>query len=198
MNSLICPTCGCSLVRLGIAPNPSLSIRHEDIEYFFCCSRCRDLFLHDPKRCLQETASLEVCPVCLAEKPASHTVRVEHAGRVFHFCRCPQCLEEFHRRPAYYADRLERRIENAGPFGDERPCCAPSFLASVVLQSVITCPNCGNQAQETMPTEACVFFYECLSCHAVLRPKRGHCCVFCSYGSIPCPSVQTQKETPVT
>jgi YHS domain-containing protein len=198
MNSLICPTCGCSLVRLGIAPNPSLSIRHEDIEYFFCCSRCRDLFLHDPKRCLQETASLEVCPVCLAEKPASHTVRVEYAGCVFYFCRCPQCLEEFHRRPAYYADWLERRIENAGPFGNEGACCAPSFLASVVLQSVITCPSCGNQAQETMPTEACVFFYECPSCHAVLRPKRGHCCVFCSYGSIPCPSVQTQKETPVS
>jgi len=198
MNSLICPTCGCSLVRLGITPNPSLSVRHEDIEYFFCCSGCRDLFIHDPKRCLQETASLEVCPVCLAEKPASHAVRVEHAGRVFHFCRCPQCLEEFHRRPAYYVDRLERRIEYAGAFGDERPCCAPSFLSSVVLQSVITCPNCGNQAQETMPTEACVFFYECLGCHAMLRPKPGHCCVFCSYGSIPCPSVQTQREAPVT
>ena len=198
MNSLICPTCGCSLVRLGITPNPALSIRHEDIEYFFCCSGCRDLFIHDPKRCLQETASLEVCPVCLAEKPASQTVHLEHAGRVFHFCRCPQCLEEFHRRPAYYVDRLERRIEYADAFGDERPCCAPSFPASVVLQSIITCPNCGHQAQETMPTEACVFFYECLGCHAILRPKRGHCCVLCSYGSIPCPSVQTQKETPVT
>jgi YHS domain-containing protein len=198
MNSLICPTCGCSLVRLGIAPVPSLSFRHEGVEYFFCCSGCRDLFVHEPKCYLQETDSLEVCPVCLAEKPASHTVRTEYADHVFHFCRCPQCLEEFHRRPAYYLDRLERRIEYAGVFGGERICCAPSFLSPVVLQSIITCPNCGNQAQETMPTDACVFFYKCPGCHAMLRPKPGHCCVFCSYGSIPCPPVQTRKEAPVT
>jgi YHS domain-containing protein len=194
VNSLICPTCGCSLVRLEITPVRSLSFRHEGIEYFFCCAGCRDLFIHEPRRYLQETDSLEVCLVCLAEKPKAHTVRAEYAGRVFHFCRCPQCLEEFHRRPAYYIDRLEDRREYAGIFGDERPCCAPSLLSSVVLQSLVTCPNCGNQAQETMPTDACLFFYECPGCHAILRPRSGDCCVFCSYGSIPCPSAQTQEE----
>ena len=63
--------------------------------------------------------------------------------------------------------------------------------AGVILQSVITCPNCGQHAEETMPTNACLFFYECSRCGATLKPKTGDCCVFCSYGSVPCPPVQT-------
>jgi MerC mercury resistance protein len=65
-------------------------------------------------------------------------------------------------------------------------CCHP-----VQLQSTITCPQCGYQRQETMPTDACVFFYECQGCHAMLRPRPGDCCVFCSYGSIKCPPIQS-------
>lgn len=41
-----------------------------------------------------------------------------------------------------------------------------------------------------MPTDACLFFHECVNCHARLRPKPGDCCVFCSYGSVPCPPMQ--------
>lgn len=44
-----------------------------------------------------------------------------------------------------------------------------------------------------MPTDACQFFYECEHCKAVLRPKAGGCCVFCSYGSVKCPPVQMQQ-----
>lgn len=42
----------------------------------------------------------------------------------------------------------------------------------------------------TMPTDACQYFYECANCGAMLRPKLGDCCVFCSYGSVKCPPVQ--------
>ena len=28
-------------------------------------------------------------------------------------------------------------------------------------------------------------------CHEVLKPQPGDCCVFCSYGSVPCPPIQT-------
>jgi len=59
-----------------------------------------------------------------------------------------------------------------------------------ILRSVITCPRCGQQAEETMPTNACLFFYDCPACHARLKPAAGHCCVFCSYGSVPCPPIQ--------
>ncbi|HET7269216.1 MAG TPA: GDCCVxC domain-containing (seleno)protein [Oleiagrimonas sp.] len=60
----------------------------------------------------------------------------------------------------------------------------------VDLQSVITCPACGASHREVMPTNACQWFYECRSCHAVLTPQPGDCCVFCSYGTVKCPPVQ--------
>jgi hypothetical protein len=46
---------------------------------------------------------------------------------------------------------------------------------------------------ETMPADACQFYYECPACHALLRPKPGDCCVFCSFGSAPCPTVQNKR-----
>ena len=63
----------------------------------------------------------------------------------------------------------------------------------MILQSVITCPHCGTAKSETMPTEACWYFYECSSCGTRLRPKPGDCCVFCSYGSVPCPPIQALR-----
>ena len=41
-----------------------------------------------------------------------------------------------------------------------------------------------------MPTTACLFFHQCTGCGNLSRPKDGDCCVFCSYGSVPCPPVQ--------
>lgn len=58
------------------------------------------------------------------------------------------------------------------------------------LRSTLTCPNCGHEAIETMPTDACQFFYDCTSCGIVLRPKPGDCCVYCSYADVPCPPIQ--------
>ena len=57
-------------------------------------------------------------------------------------------------------------------------------------RSTITCPVCGHRATERMPVDACQFFYDCRGCGALLRPKPGDCCVFCSYGTVPCPPVQ--------
>jgi hypothetical protein len=62
--------------------------------------------------------------------------------------------------------------------------------AGPVLESEITCPKCGSRRKESMSTDACQFFYECTGCGALLRPKAGDCCVFCSYGSVKCPPVQ--------
>ena len=60
----------------------------------------------------------------------------------------------------------------------------------VIYQSTITCPRCGAAETETMPTDACLFFYECPGCGVLLRPEPGDCCVFCSFGSLPCPPKQ--------
>jgi cation diffusion facilitator family transporter len=65
-----------------------------------------------------------------------------------------------------------------------------SHSETPVLTSVLTCPQCGQANTETMPTNACWYFYQCNGCGAELRPKAGDCCVFCSYGSVPCPPVQ--------
>jgi hypothetical protein len=61
---------------------------------------------------------------------------------------------------------------------------------TLVLESTVTCPVCGHRATEVMPTDACQFFYDCKGCAAVLKPKPGDCCVFCSYGDVACPPVQ--------
>ncbi|WP_243431583.1 GDCCVxC domain-containing (seleno)protein [Algoriphagus lutimaris] len=60
----------------------------------------------------------------------------------------------------------------------------------LILQSTITCPACGHQKEETMPTDACQFFYECENCKKILKPKQGDCCVYCSYGTVKCPPIQ--------
>jgi hypothetical protein len=61
----------------------------------------------------------------------------------------------------------------------------------VVFESELACPYCGHRAVETMPSDSCRFFHECVACRTVMRPKAGDCCVFCSYGSVKCPPVQT-------
>jgi hypothetical protein len=67
--------------------------------------------------------------------------------------------------------------------------------SALVLESRLTCPECGHQSVETMPTNACVFFHECAGCGALLKPKPGDCCVFCSYGSVPCSPIQQQGSS---
>ncbi|OYY59081.1 MAG: hypothetical protein B7Y55_01000 [Polynucleobacter sp. 35-46-207] len=62
------------------------------------------------------------------------------------------------------------------------------------LNSVITCPICQHKQVEVMPTDSCQFFYKCLECGTMLKPKAGDCCVFCSYGTVPCPPIQANKS----
>lgn len=64
----------------------------------------------------------------------------------------------------------------------------------IVLQSTLTCPVCHHQASEFMPTDACQNFFDCAACGTRLKPKPGDCCVFCSYGTIPCPPIQENGE----
>lgn len=61
-------------------------------------------------------------------------------------------------------------------------------------QSTITCPNCGHRSLETMPADACQYFYDCKGCGALLKPKAGDCCVYCSYGDVPCPPIQGARD----
>ncbi|WP_275666694.1 GDCCVxC domain-containing (seleno)protein [Vibrio tubiashii] len=60
----------------------------------------------------------------------------------------------------------------------------------IILESELVCPKCQSKRTEVMPTDHCVYFYECTNCGELLKPKHGDCCVFCSYGSVPCPPIQ--------
>ena len=63
-------------------------------------------------------------------------------------------------------------------------------MALSVTEATITCPSCGHAELETMPTNACLFFYACVACETKLAPRPGECCVFCSYADQVCPPKQ--------
>jgi hypothetical protein len=64
----------------------------------------------------------------------------------------------------------------------------------MILEATITCPFCGHRRSETMPTDSCLYFYECTACRKMLKPMPGDCCVFCSYASAKCPPRQQPDE----
>ncbi|RRB13426.1 GDCCVxC domain-containing (seleno)protein [Larkinella knui] len=65
---------------------------------------------------------------------------------------------------------------------------------AIVTEATLTCPECDFQKIETMPEDACMYFYQCTNCQVVLKPKQGDCCVFCSYSPVKCPPLQLSKS----
>ena len=85
----------------------------------------------------------------------------------------------------------DQNLRYEGSFTVRRRPTGNNFAMNAAVRAdlfcELTCPACGHVAVETMPTNACVYFYDCKGCSTVLRPKAGDCCVFCSYGSTCCP-----------
>ena len=50
MKTLICPYCGCSLVRLGVSKEKAATYSYDGTEYHFCCRDCADEFAADPEQ----------------------------------------------------------------------------------------------------------------------------------------------------
>lgn len=84
----------------------------------------------------------------------------------------------------YYRNRLHGNCDTCTEYNGE----------IVELETVITCPECGHKKTEMMPTNSCQFFYECENCKKVLKPLKGDCCVYCSYGSVKCPPIQAGQK----
>ena len=122
MKTLICPTCGCSLVRLGISKDRATPYHYNKEDYFFCCQGCVDLFVVDPQKHFRETNDLIVCPTCLAEKPPQSAVKLKIADKEVSFCRCPHCVDLFKKSPDFYIKRLEENIP-AEDVLDHEGCC---------------------------------------------------------------------------
>ncbi|MDX1593475.1 MAG: GDCCVxC domain-containing (seleno)protein [Gammaproteobacteria bacterium] len=64
------------------------------------------------------------------------------------------------------------------------------------LHATLTRPACAVESTAQMPTDACLYFYDCPHCGTRLKPRPGDCCVFCSYGDRPCPPVQASRAGP--
>ena len=63
------------------------------------------------------------------------------------------------------------------------------------MESTITCPFCQHVKVEIMPTEQCIFFYECENCHAVLRPQPGDAACFVPMAQRAAHLLKIQTET---
>jgi len=119
--SKVCPTCGCSLVRLGIKETSATKSTYKNESYSFCCSGWAEIFDKNPSKYIEEIKNVTVCPVCLAEKNIVHTTEVKYKNIVIPFCRCPHCISTFKEKPEYYLDRLIGKIEYEGLFNNL--CC---------------------------------------------------------------------------
>jgi hypothetical protein len=64
----------------------------------------------------------------------------------------------------------------------------------IVTTARITCPHCQATIVEVMPVTSSLRVYECQDCGAILTPKAGDCCVFCSYADRPCPTIQAERQ----
>ena len=74
---------------------------------------------------------------------------------------------------------------------------APRYWEIIEEMAERDCPKTQmsmDKKEETMPTDACQYFYKCEGCKKVLKPINNDCCVYCSYGSIPCPPIQESKS----
>lgn len=123
MKAQICPTCSCSLVRLGISQKEVVIQEYQEREYSFCCHGCAVMFQENPEKFLEEINNLVVCPSCLAEKPIEQTVAINYQGEQIYFCRCPYCVTIFQKNSDYYMKRLAGEIEFFGVFSERQKCC---------------------------------------------------------------------------
>ena len=85
---------------------------------------------------------------------------------------------------------------NENPEKDKQPVIdsvkveTESKPTKIASKSEITCPECQHKKTEELPTDVCLLSYTCEKCKTVLHPKKGDCCVFCTYGDVKCPSMQ--------
>lgn len=71
-------------------------------------------------------------------------------------------------------------------------------MPALKSESTITCPACGSAKQEVMPERSCAITYRCPKCGTDLWPAEGDCCVYCTYGSVPCQAIQVARAREVT
>lgn len=79
---------------------------------------------------------------------------------------------------------------NSAGTADDQLIDSLSLASTESDSSLVTCPECGYQSMEALPTEYCLLALDCKGCGATLHPADGDCCVFCTHGTHKCPSMQ--------
>ncbi len=120
---MICSTCGCSLIRLGVNSTQAVHYEYKSVDHVFCCQGCLNIFKTSPDSCIKETIDIFVCPTCLSEKNIDFGVSIEFDNELFYFCRCPYCMDKFNENPFYYIDRLAGETNFKGLFSDDKTAC---------------------------------------------------------------------------
>lgn len=64
------------------------------------------------------------------------------------------------------------------------------MIKSSSLICLVTCPSCLKSFEEIMPERFCNIQSNCKICNKTIKAKLGDCCIYCSYGSKKCPSMQ--------
>ena len=67
-----------------------------------------------------------------------------------------------------------------------------TFMRKPLAFSRFECPNCARHSRDQMPRRSSVVRYHCLYCNTIFEPLPGSCCVYCSYGDVPCPNAQNE------
>lgn len=136
----------------------------------------------------QMTYFIQACVLCSLIGAGFAYRRHRRAGPLALACAAVLVVFTFYYRPLgtrwFYAGLAELAISGIW---------SSFYRTRIRYLSVVTCPHCGFRREEQMPLEACQYFYVCTSCNERLKPKKGDCCVFCSYGSVPCPPVQLDQ-----
>jgi hypothetical protein len=63
---------------------------------------------------------------------------------------------------------------------------AKNPMSAAKAPSALTCPV-RTHSKRKLPGDRCLFCSECERCQALRQAKVGHCCVFCSINTVPCP-----------
>ncbi len=64
----------------------------------------------------------------------------------------------------------------------------------IKILSEVRCSTCEYTETIRMPKYATKTSFECTRCKCVMTPRHHSCCIFCSYGSVPCPRQQSKAR----
>ncbi|MGB0846810.1 MAG: GDCCVxC domain-containing (seleno)protein [Thiolinea sp.] len=64
-------------------------------------------------------------------------------------------------------------------------------MPTIILECTLTCPSCQTKESLTMVQGRSESFFTCTHCSTTHLTKLGECCIYCSYGTVSCPTIQS-------